>query len=455
MKSLSQLSPSNSFKSLPRPTTPSFLRRLKLIFRPIDYLEDYGKQFGDFIVIGNSETPFVYVNHPDAIQQIFTAKPEIFETGRGNGILRYLLGENSILLLDGVSHRQQRKLLMPPFHGERLQTYSHLIYQITQEILQEWKVGKSLLIRSEMQKITLKVILQVVFGLQQGKRYDELQKLLTILLDSISSPLSSSLLFFTSLQKDWGKWSPWGRFLDLKSQVDQLLIAEIEERRSTGTLSGEDILTLLMCTTDEDGEPMTVAQLKDQLMTLLVAGHETTASALTWAIYWIHYQENIQEKLRLDLPKSDDNNFLEKAIKSSYLEAICQETLRIYPITLSTFPRILKEPLEIMGYEFPARTVLMPSVYLVHHREDIYPKSYQFKPERFLEKQFSPYEYLPFGGGNRYCIGNGLAMLEMKIVLATILSQLQLKLINPRPLKPIRRGLTVAPPNNLKIKIMG
>ncbi|MEQ9667759.1 cytochrome P450 [Coleofasciculus sp. G2-EDA-02] len=442
-------------KPLTGPRTPRFLRIfriIKLIFRPLDYLEDYAQRYGDMIKLGGDNAPpFVYLSNPQAIKEIFTADPELFESGRGNRVLRYLLGDNSLILLDGEPHQRQRRLLMPPFHGDRLREYSQLICDITETVTAEWTVGQPLIIRTYTQEITLRVILQAVFGLHKGERYTQLRHLLSTLLASFDSPLSSTMLFFPWLRQDWGSWSPWGRFLGLKQQIKQLIFDEIRERREQGDGSGTDILTLLLSARDEAGEPMTDEELHDQLMTLLIAGHETTASALVWALYWIHYLPDVRQKLLEELETLDAGSDPMAISRLPYLTAVCQETLRIYPIAPSTFPRILKSPMEIMGYQFEAGTGFMPSIYLVHHREDIYPEPKQFKPERFLERQYSPYEYFPFGGSNRRCIGSALAQLEMKLVLATILSQFELTLTDNRPVKPMRRGLTIAPPGNLRM----
>ncbi|WP_013320740.1 cytochrome P450 [Gloeothece verrucosa] len=435
----------------PRPTQPQMLRMLKLVFRPTDYMDENGKRFGDCFAVGRSETPFVYISNPKAIQQIMTAPAEQFDSGRGNGILKFFVGENSLILLDGVAHQRQRKLLTPPFHGERLQTYQQLICDIAAQVTEPLQVGKPFRVRTIMQEITLRVILKAVFGLQEGERYHKLRQLLTTVLDSISSPLSSSILFFRQLRKDWGPLSPWGRFLRLKAQVDQLICEEIRERQQQEKLDGEDILTLLLSARDENGEPMTLLELRDELMTMLIAGHETTASILTWALYWIHYLPEVGDKLRFELSSVEDKSNLAHICKLPYLNAVCSETLRIYPVAPLTFPRILKSDMELLGYKFAANTVLAPCIYLLHHREDLYPQPDQFKPERFLERQYSLYEYIPFGGGNRRCIGMALALLEMKLVLATLLQRFQLELLNSRPLKPVRRGLTIAPPNNFKM----
>lgn len=435
------------------PRSPQFVRTIKLVARPLEYLETYAQRYGDTFKVGSKKSPLVYFSNPQAIQKIFTADPELFDSGRGNRILRFLLGEHSLILLDGDRHQRQRRLLMPPFHGDRMRTYSQLICDITEQVMSQWTIGESFLIRSSMQEITLRVILQAVFGLHDGQRFQQLRQLLTSLLDSIGSPLSSTLLFFRSLQRDWGPLSPWGRFLRQKQQIDQLIYDEIRERREQDNLSSSDILTLLMSAVDEAGQPMTDEELRDELMTLLVAGHETTASALTWALYWIHHLPDVHDKLLHELNTLSDNADPSAISRLPYLTAVCQETLRIYPITLTTFMRVLKSPLELMGYELEAGTALVPCVYLTHQREDLYPEPKRFKPERFLERQFSPYEYFPFGGGNRRCIGIALAQLEMKLVVATIVSRFQLALTDSRPVKPVRRGLTIAAPAGMRMVV--
>lgn len=334
-----------------------------------------------------------------------------------------------------------------------MRTYGQLICDITEQVMNCWKVGEPFALRPSMQEISLRVILSTVFGLHEGERFDQIRKLLTSLLDTVSSPLSSTLLFFPSLQKDWGPLSPWGRFLRLHQQIDQLLYAEIQERREQVDPNRDDILSLLLGARDKVGQPMTDEELRDELMTLLFAGHETTASALAWALYWIDHLPEVQDKLLHELDTLANSADPSTIARLPYLSAVCSETLRIYPIALSSFGRILKSPMEIMGYQFEPGTMLVPSIYLTHHLEDIYPEPKRFKPDRFLERQFSPYEYLPFGGGNRRCIGLAFAQFEMKLVLATILSRCELKLVGLRPVKPTRRGLTLAPPGSMRMVV--
>ncbi|TAF06454.1 MAG: cytochrome P450 [Nostocales cyanobacterium] len=430
----------------PNSQIPRFIQRLQWVFDPLQLMETSAKTHGEFFTLRLTvENPLVFISNPQAIQEIFTTPPDYFDAGRGNKLLKPLVGENSLLLIDGETHQRQRKLLTPPFHGERMKAYSKIITDITQEVISSWEIGKPFSVRDSMQEISLRVILQAVFGLCEGERLTRLQKLLRSLLELSGSPLRSAVTFFPILQLDLGAWSPWGIFLRHREEIHQLLYTEIEERRNNFDSSGSDILTLMMSARDENGEGMTDVELRDELMTLLFAGHETTASALTWALYWIHHLPAVRDKLLTELYSVDENTDLNEVSRLPYLTAVCQETLRIYPIAMITLPRLVKTPTTIMGYEFSPGTLLAPCIYLTHRRPDLYPEPEKFKPERFLERQYSQYEYIPFGGGNRRCIGMAFAMFEMKLVLATVLSQLDFALVDNIPVKPLRRGVTLAP----------
>ena len=446
--------------------TFQIFRRFKLIFRPLNYLEDYAQSYGDIFKIGGETSPpFVYISNPEGIKQVLTADPELFAVGKGNGILRFLLGDKSLILMDGHAHQRQRQLMMPPFHGDRLRNYSQLIWDIAQQVTDQWEMDKLFPIRSTMQEITLQVILKVVFGVYQEERdlavgatrSQHLRQLITSLLDSFDTPISSSMIFFRFLQKDWGAWSPWGRFLRLKQQIKQLIYQEIGERRTkmqdmvSFQSDYTDILSLLLLARDEAGQQMTDEELHDNLISLLLAGHETTASALVWALYWVYQLPEVRYKLFEELNCLGENPDPLEIAKLPYLSAVCAETLRIYPVVPAAFIRVPKSPIEIMGYQLPAGSALALSIYLLHQREDLYPEPKEFKPERFLERKYSAYEYLPFGGSNRRCLGSALALLEMKLVLANIVSRFELKLTHNRPVKPVRRGLTFSPPGNMKM----
>ena len=273
-------------------------------------------------------------------------------------------------------------------------------------------------VRPVMQSISLQVILKAVFGLDSGQRYDQLRQVLCQMLDVFGSPVGAMLLFYPFLQKDWGAWSPWGRFLRLRQQIDDLIYAEISDRHTQPNAEGTDILSLLMAARDPEGQPLSDIELRDELITLLFAGHETTASALAWALYWITYLPDVRTQLLAEIDALDDKANLDPMTiaRLPYLSAICQETLRLYPIAITAFPRVVKQPMTIAGYALESGTVIMPSIYLAHHRAAVYPEPKQFRPERFLERQFSPYEYLPFGGGDRRCIGSAFALFEIDLL---------------------------------------
>lgn len=440
------------------PKSPAFIQTFRWLFTPMTYLEEYAKRYGDIFTLSvliNSD-PVVIVSNPQALQQILAGDTKEFEApGELNKAFELLLGKNSVITISGMRHQRQRQLMMPSFHGERMRTYGETIAKVTQEVIDRWEVGKPFCVRTSTQAITLRTILQAVFGLYEGARAQNLEQLLTIMLDKGSSPLSVAVRLFPSLQKTLGWLTSAGDFMALKQQVDQLIYEEIRDRRENFDSSRTDILNLLMAAKDEVGEGMTDEELHDELMTLLIAGHETTATALAWALYWIHKIPTVREKLLEELDSLGENPDPSTIFKLPYLNAVCSETLRIYPVAMLTFPRRVKVPLSLAGYDLEPGKVVMGSIYLTHHREDLYPQPKQFKPERFLERQYSPYEFLPFGGGARRCIGFAFALFEMKIALAEILSRVELALVDNREVRPQRRGLVTAPNRSIQMVVKG
>ncbi|MBD2436200.1 cytochrome P450 [Nostoc sp. FACHB-110] len=432
---------------------PQWLQTVRIILQPLENLDRYQQLYGDIYLSRFAAFPLqVIISNPKGIQELFTADSKLLETGSGSQIMQPLLGDNSLILMDGDRHLQQRKLLMPPFHGDRIKAYSNLIREITEQVTNKWKVGESFVARPQMQDISLKVILRTVFGLQEGERYAQIQQILIEMLNTFNEPLSVVFLLFKSLQRDLVPWSPWGKFLRRRQQLDKLIYAEIRERRHQ--TQGEDILSLLLSARDEHGQPMSDVELRDELMTMLFAGHETTAIALAWALYWVHYHPEVGEKLLQELNSIDVSSADPTTITQlPYLNAVCSETLRIYPVVLFALPRILQAPMQLMGYDLPKGMTVSVSIYSTHHNPDIYPEPKCFRPERFLERQFSQYEFLPFGGGNRRCLGMAFALFEMKLVLATILSHYSLELLDKVPLKSVRRGIVFTPSGGVNLKV--
>ncbi|MEM9164969.1 MAG: cytochrome P450 [Cyanobacteria bacterium P01_F01_bin.4] len=434
--------------------SPPGWQLMRWIADPLDLQAECAQTYGDTfkLRLGNLGAFFVFGN-PQGVKEIFSRDPSHFDVGRANTLAASLVGSNSLLLADGARHQRDRKLLMPPFHGERLQTYAHLIAQITRQIADRWRPGRVFVARTAMQQITLEVILQVVFGLREGQRYQALKSTLAGLLDLTDSPFRSSLLFFKFLQKDWGPLSPWGWFQRLKREIDALLQAEIDARRDQSDLHRQDILSLMLVARDEAGQGMGDQELKDEMITLLFAGHETTATTLAWALYEIHRHPTVKDKLCHELESFGDKADPIAIARLPYLTAVCQEVLRRYPVIPILFPRIVKVPMTLMGYDFEPEMLLAPSAYLVHYREDLYPDAHQFKPDRFLSRQYAPHEYFPFGGGNRRCLGYALAQLEMKLVVATVLSNYPLALNETASVKPQRRGFTLSPGGGVKMRL--
>lgn len=433
----------------PSVTTPPQWQLLQWIADPLRFLHTCAARHGDsFTADLGRRIQIHFFSHPQAIEQIFAANPQQFDVGRGNKMLWILwatLGENSLLLLDGKRHSRQRQLLMPPFHGERMRTYGELICQTAEQVTSAWKPGVPFNIRPFVQAISLQIILKAVFGLEEGQRYQDIQQHMTRALQLTANRFGFAMSFVPLLQQDFGAWSPGGKFWRMRQETDRLIYDEIAMRRERPDPERTDILNLLLTARDEQGQPMTNEELQDELVTLLVAGHETTATALSWAMYWIHRLSEVKEKLMAELAMLEQPFNPMDVARLPYLNAVCSEVLRIYPVAFLAQLRITKVPMMIGGYKLEPGSYLAPCIYLCHRRPDLYPEPDRFNPNRFLERQFSAYEYFPFGGSDRRCIGAAFALFEMKLVLATILSQYDLTLVEQAPVKPIRRGVTIAP----------
>ena len=429
------------------------IQTLQLIANPINFFDNHAQKYGDTFslrVLGINSPPVVFFSSPEAINDCFAIPAHKLDFKKATHVFKPLFGSDSIVFQEGKSHNRQRQLLMPPFHGDRLKSYGDTICNITNNVIRDWQPGNIVSMQQVMPDITLQIILQVVFGITPGERYEKLIKLLTALLDDITKPLFSSLFFFPPLQQDFGKWSPWGNYLKRREEIDTLIYAEISERRKSSDSLGEDILSLLMSASDEDGEKMTDKELRDQLVSLLLLGYETTSGVLAWLFYMIHSYPEVKNKLINELQSVDnldskDSNSPEKIVQRPYLSAVCSETMRLHPIALICTPRMAVDKVEVAGENFPKGTVLVPCIYLAHRQETTYQQPDKFIPERFLDRKFSAFEYLPFGGGYRGCIGSAFAVYEMKLILATIIQKFELELVDKKPALPVRRGITIVP----------
>ncbi len=434
--------------------TPSFLQKLSWTIDPVKYLDKAYKQYPDIFtaeVVGFGDT-LVFVNHPQGIEQVLTS-PKFAALGAPNKTFEPILGENGLVVIDGERHRRERRLLMPSFHGQRMQSYGELMRNHTEKVLSKIPSGQAFSAHHAMLDVSLEVILEAVFGLSSGERYQQIKYKLLTMLDTVSSPLTAAFLLFPALQKDL-VGSPWSKFLRLRASLDELIYAEIAERRAQPDSNRIDILELLMSASYENGEAMTDQELRDQLMTLLLAGHETSASSMAWGLYWIYQHPQVYNKLLEELETLGKNPDPMAIFKLPYLNAVCNETLRMSPVTPMTFPRVVQQEVELLGHRLEPGTVVVAGIYLLHYREDIYPNPRQFKPERFLEKQYSPYEFLAFGAGARRCIGEAFALFEMKLVLSTILLHYKMEYAGKQPEKLARHGgFNLAPASGVKMII--
>ena len=441
---------------LPQPKGISIIQVLNWIFRPMPYMVECAKNYGDVFALklqGNLP-PMLFVHSPEAMQQVLSNdQKELEAPGDLNSIFQYLLGKNSVISLSGKAHQRQRQLIMPPFHGERMRTYAELIENTTTKVFNQQPKNQSFNIRNITQDITLQVMMEAVFGIYEGERAEKLKHLLCAILEQGSTPWRVIFLYFPKLKETFGISEIWKRQMKKQQQADQLIYQEIQERRENFDPDRTDILNLLMSAQDENGQPMNDGELRDELMTLLVAGHETTATAISWAFYWIHKLPEVKEKLLAELDSLGENYDSNTVFKLPYLTAVCNETLRICPVGMLTFPRRVKTPISLCGYQLEPGTIVMGSIYLAHHREDTYPEHEKFQPERFLQRQFSPYEFLPFGGGARRCIGSAFAQMEMKLILAKVLKTWSMKLVSTYEIKPQRRGLVTGPSSPINLEI--
>lgn len=436
-----------------------FVQKLQWVADPIKYLDKAAEQHPDIFtgeVIGFGDT-LVFVNHPQGIEEVFTNDRNKFAAlGEVNKTFEPIIGEYGMLMLEGERHRRERQLMMPSFHGKRMQSYAEIMRDQALNAFKKLPQGKPFSAHAATMDISLEIILEAVFGISKGERYQEIKRRLLLMLHTVSSPLTASFLLFPALQKDLGSWSPWGQFLRQRSSLDELIYAEISERRQHPNPERIDILELLMSAVDEKGNGMSDKELRDELVTMLLAGHETTASAIAWAIYWIYQLPQVRTKILKELDSLGDNPDPMSIFRLPYLTAVCNETLRICPVSMTTFPRVVQEPVKLLGHDLEPGTVVVASIYLAHRRPDLYPNPEQFQPERFLEGQFSPYEFIAFGAGARRCIGEAFAMFEMKLVLATILLGYNMEFAGDRPEKLARHGgFNLAPANGVKMVITG
>jgi cytochrome P450 len=422
----------------PGPSYPIWLQSIGFWTRPLPFLERcrarYGKRFTLHFL---GAPPFVMLSDPDDVKEVFTSDPDVLHPGEGAKVLEPVVGLNSVILLDGRAHLEQRKLMLPALHGEKMQRLSGLMAEVAGQEIASWPRGTAIELHPRMQRLTLEIILRAVFGLDRGERLDALRTRLEVMLKfgdkfiSLIPPPPESRR--REVLEHVGPYAPFAR---AQREADEYIFALIDERRRDHT-DRDDILSMLVDAEHEDGTPMSEQEIRDELMTLLVAGHETTASTLAWAFERLPRHPHVLRRLREELDSGGD--------EEEYLTATIQETLRRRPVLPNNAPRLVKKPVEIGGWTYPVDVALVPNAYLIHHDPEIYDDPYEYRPERFLGESPGTYTWIPFGGGRRRCLGAAFAMVEMKIVMRAVLEACELEPALPASEVAKRRNITVRP----------
>jgi cytochrome P450 len=426
----------------PGSRAPSLIQAVRYARDPLGFLVHLQRRYGDIFTLS---FPFfgrlVYVADPALVKAIFTGPPEQFHAGEANAtVLEPALGPNSVLTLDDAPHMQQRKLLLPPFHGERVRGYGELIRETTRKQMETWPVGETFALRPHTQRITLAVIMRAVFGVHDEERLVRFEALI----EDFSRRVGL-ITTFPAMRRNLGPWSPWPRFLRSREALDEFIYEEIGLRRAeveAGEEGHDDVLSLLLQARHDDGSPMSDEELRDELVTVLGAGHETTATGLAWAMERLLRTPRVLGKLRESLAAGEDD----------YIDATVKETLRARPVIVD-IGRKLTAPVQIGGYELAKGSFVLAAIAALHYREDLFPNPEEFRPERFLEEKADNYAWIPFGGGVRRCIGAAFAEYEMRIILSEFVEHADLSAPDSKPEKVKIRNITLAPGKGTRVRL--
>ena len=442
----------------PGPGIPRALQTLKWTWKPIPFMRECARAYGDaFTIRLLGFVPLVFCSRPSDIKEIFTGDPDSLLAGRSNELLKPVFGANSILLLDGARHRRERQLLLPSFHGERLRLYGAIMRETVDRSIEDWPVGRVFPIHKYMQQITLDVILRVVFGLHEGEMWSRLRGLLVEFLGLTGS---GPALLIPGLQINLGPLTPWKRFCRLVQEIDRLLYDEIARCRKEVPEGRTDVLAMLLEARDDNDEPMGDDEIRDELVTLLMAGHETTATSLSWVVHRLLQNPDVLAKAQAETAAVFGNGLegpdpaAEQIAALHYLDAVINETARLHPV-VPIVSRYLEAPTRIGDLHLPAGCAVSPCIYLAHRRPDVWAEPETFKPERFIDARVDPYAFFPFGGGPRRCLGAAFAGYEMKIVLARILTRVPLRPDPTHEVRMVRRGVTFAPSGGVRVIRVG
>lgn len=433
--------------TLPPGIHNKLLNPILYLLGPYRFYEKVFARYGDTFLFVSPNGPVAVTRDPEHVKQIFTLDTSQIEIYPDNDGPEFIVGKNSVLVMTDDPHRRERRLLSPPFHGARMRSYAQVMQQAARDEMKSWSVGQVVDFQLAMQRISLSVIAQAVFGLSDP---DDVQRTQQLSADYMNS-LNPLMLFFPLLRKEYFGRSLFPKTVNARRELELLLVEQIQRCRARP--QSEDILSMMVHARYDDGSAMSDEQIRDELFTLMLAGHETTALGLSWMFYHLYHNPETLVRLRQELATIGTSPDAESIAHCRYLDACASESLRMYPIVAETFRR-LRVPIQLGPYTIPAGHAVSVSAIGVHHNPAIYPQSQQFRPERFLERKFTPFEYVPFGGGTRRCIGAAFAQYEMKLVAHEILRHCELAPANTRPILPAMRGPTFGPKGGVPMQIV-
>jgi cytochrome P450 len=417
---------------------PRLLQTAGFILGGARFLEACRRRYGNVVTFRTIfDSSFVMLFDPADIKQLFQGSPYRLHAGEANALLGPVLGERSVLLLDDDEHVRHRRLMLPAFHGQRMHEYAEVIRAAADAEIDGWPVGQPFALHPSMQALTLQVIVRAVFGYHAGAAEAELRRRLREMVTPVARP--RGLMLMTLLGRLGNRSEATRQFESARRAVDELLFAEIARRRAEPDLeSRDDVFSALLVARDQDGERLTDREVRDELVTLLLAGHETTATGLAWTFDLLLHNPAVRERAR-------EGN-------EEYLDAVVKESLRLRPVIPGVGRVVRQEPFRLNGYEIPPGYEINPSIRVVHRRGDLYPDPRAFRPERFLGPEApDTYTWIPFGGGTRRCLGASFALMEMRVVLGRALERAQLRAADPEPEEPVFRGITLAPRHGARV----
>jgi len=438
----------------PGPQAPAWWQLVRFAGDPLGLLDECRHRYGDAFTLhiaGNGH--FVMLSNPEDVREVFRGDPDVLHSGEANSLFTATVGKNSVLVLDGAAHAQQRRVVVPPLKGERMRAFFDAMRLETLEAVRAWPVGVAFPTLPSMRQVTLRVILRTVLGLAPGSEMDRFQRKIERFLANGRQRYALVLMTVIPIQRLSGsRWVPLFRQL---SDLDDDLFAFIAARRRGDHMpAGQNVLDDLLAAAHEDGTPLGDREVRDALITILIAGHDTTALALAWALAEIAGHPEVIDRLSDELARVTGGGPPEAGhlLALEFLEGAIRESLRLRPVAPFVVRKTVR-PFAVGGRQYPAGVILCPCSYLVHRREELYPDPARFRPERFLERKFGPHEWFPFGGGNRICLGMPFALYEMKVLLATVLSQV-------RPSRPTwarsrgrRYGIVLGPDDGGRILV--